>query len=228
MWSDNETTEDLLGFQVHADLICSIVTDPKMLPVTIGIFGDWGSGKTSVMRMLKKKFDLDSDNEGSGGQAKCERVACLYFNGWQFEGYDDAKSAILSSILLQLGEHKRFGPKIRDGVINLLKSVDHMRLVRLGLQTGPLLMALMSSGEIPISSLFSTVGLPYNEEQGSEKSDSKEAATDEKNNEEKTDLKELIDADTKTAGLMEVRLFRDQFSDMIAESDIDALVVLYR
>ena len=29
MWSDNETTEDLLGFSVHADLIRSIVTDPK-------------------------------------------------------------------------------------------------------------------------------------------------------------------------------------------------------
>ena len=227
MWSDNETTEDLLGFQVHADLICSIVTDQKMLPVTIGIFGDWGSGKTSVMRMLEKSLDFNNYEEGTEKREKYECVACLYFNGWQFEGYDDAKSAILSSILLQLGEHRRFGPKIRDGVMNLLKSVDHMRLVRLGLQTGPLLMALMSGGETPISSLFSTVGLPYDkEEQGSEEINSKEAATDEENNKKKTDLKELIDTDTKTAGFMEVRLFRDQFSDMIAECDIDSLVVL--
>ena len=42
MWSDNETTEDLLGFQVHADLIRSIVINPDMLPITIGIFGDCG------------------------------------------------------------------------------------------------------------------------------------------------------------------------------------------
>jgi hypothetical protein len=27
MWSDNETVDDLLGFQVHADLIRSVVTD---------------------------------------------------------------------------------------------------------------------------------------------------------------------------------------------------------
>ena len=94
MWSDNETTEDLLGFQIHADIICAIVTDPKMLPATIGIFGDWGSGKTSVMRMLEKSFDPNNYEQGSEERAKYEKIACLYFNGWLFESYDDAKSAI--------------------------------------------------------------------------------------------------------------------------------------
>ena len=42
MWADNETDEDLLGFSLHANLIGEIVTDPEMLPVTIGLFGDWG------------------------------------------------------------------------------------------------------------------------------------------------------------------------------------------
>jgi hypothetical protein len=46
MWHDNETNLDLIGFQVHADLIKRVVTDSKMLPVTIGLFGDWGSGNT--------------------------------------------------------------------------------------------------------------------------------------------------------------------------------------
>jgi hypothetical protein len=35
--TDNETADDLLGFQVHADLIRSVVTDAKMLPVAIGV-----------------------------------------------------------------------------------------------------------------------------------------------------------------------------------------------
>ena len=213
MWSDNETTEDLLGFQVHADLIHSIVANPKMLPVTIGIFGDWGSGKTSVMRMLEESFACDNHGENLEEQAKYGRVACLYFNGWLFEGYDDAKSAILSSILLQLGEHKRIGPKIREGVVSLLKSVDYMRLVKLGLQTGPMLAALISGGEIPTPSLVSTVDLSNNKVgEGSESVEPQEAATDEKNEEEKTDLKELIVANKTSVGPLEVRLFRDQFS----------------
>lgn len=53
MWADNETNEDLLGYQVHADLLKEVVLDSTMLPITIGIFGDWGSGKNSL-RCSKK------------------------------------------------------------------------------------------------------------------------------------------------------------------------------
>jgi KAP family P-loop domain len=60
MWPDNETANDLIGFQVHADLIRAVVTNPKMLPLTIGIFGDWGGGKTSIMKMLERDLDPDA------------------------------------------------------------------------------------------------------------------------------------------------------------------------
>jgi hypothetical protein len=42
MWSANETSNDLLGFQVHVDLVRSVVTDDKMLPVTIGVVCFYG------------------------------------------------------------------------------------------------------------------------------------------------------------------------------------------
>lgn len=29
MWADNETTQDLLGYQVHADLLKKIILPPK-------------------------------------------------------------------------------------------------------------------------------------------------------------------------------------------------------
>ena len=45
MWSDNETDQDLLGFAIHANLLRSIITNPEMLLVTVGLFGDLGGGK---------------------------------------------------------------------------------------------------------------------------------------------------------------------------------------
>jgi len=36
MWSDNETTTDLIGFKVHANLVREVVTDPNILPVVLG------------------------------------------------------------------------------------------------------------------------------------------------------------------------------------------------
>lgn len=134
MWSDNETAEDLLGFQVHADLIRRVVLDAKMLPVTVGVFGDWGGGKTSLMRMLEHDLAPESWPEGSPERAAHEGVAVIYVNPWLFEGYDDAKAALLGAVLLQLGEHKRFGPKVRDKALSLLKSINVMRALKLGVK----------------------------------------------------------------------------------------------
>lgn len=39
MWADNETSEDLLGFKVHAYLLIDIINDEGVLPITIGVFG---------------------------------------------------------------------------------------------------------------------------------------------------------------------------------------------
>ena len=57
MWSDNETTQDLLGYQVHVDLLKKIILEDGMLPISIGVFGNWGSGKSSLMLLLKNSID---------------------------------------------------------------------------------------------------------------------------------------------------------------------------
>ena len=43
MWSDDIAKYDYLGFEVHANLIKGLIDEPRMLPITIGVFGDWGS-----------------------------------------------------------------------------------------------------------------------------------------------------------------------------------------
>lgn len=133
MWPDNETASDLIGFQVHADLIRNVVSNPQMLPTTIGVFGDWGGGKTSIMKMLERDLNPENWPANSAERKQCESTAVVYVNTWQFEGYDDAKAAILSSVLLELANHKRFGPKIRDAALRLIKSVNWMRFAKLTL-----------------------------------------------------------------------------------------------
>ena len=139
VWQDNETEIDLLGFDVHADLIRSVITDQSVLPVTVGVFGDWGGGKSSIMKMLQKELS---------NEEAYPDVVCLYFNGWTFEGYEDAKAALLTSILIQLGEHKKFGPKAKDWIVKLLKRVKWMELGKAAVKTVgvPLAVAAMTGG----------------------------------------------------------------------------------
>jgi len=224
MWPDNETTNDLIGFQVHADLIRAVVTNAAMLPITIGIFGDWGGGKTSIMKMLERDLDPEQWPTGSSEHKQCESIAVVYVNTWLFEGYDDAKAAIISSILLELAEHKRFGPKIRDGVISLMKSVHWMRTTRLAMQhvVIPAAAAFFSSGAAAIpAALALSAGLTNilpSSCSGTEQE------TD--GSKEKADLEKLIKKDAPQAQVMDVHTFRQRFGKMLANGGITTLVVL--
>ena len=226
MWSDNETVQDLLGFRVHADLIKDLVVSPNLLPLTIGIFGDWGGGKTSIMKMIEQGL-LPEGYDDPKEKAKYEKVACIYFNGWLFEGYDDAKAAILTSILLQLGEHARFGPKVRDNVVALIKSVNWMRVARMGFQNValPAISAYLTGGASLVPTLAGKALGCFGKE-----TTEKEGSADVKQNKagetSKLNWETLIKKDETLSGPMDVRTFRERFGQMVTDSEIDSLVVL--
>jgi hypothetical protein len=47
VWADNETDVDLLGFEFLVDGLVVALTQPRLLPLTVGVLGDWGSGKSA-------------------------------------------------------------------------------------------------------------------------------------------------------------------------------------
>ena len=96
MWSDNETTQDLLGYQVHADLLRKIILNDAMLPISIGVFGNWGSGKSSLMLLLQQSLQ---EWEKSQQNEQHSIILQVYFNSWQFESYDSTKLTMIESIL---------------------------------------------------------------------------------------------------------------------------------
>jgi len=45
MWHDNETRIDLLSFDYLVDSLEVVLTEPRLLPVTVGVLGDWDPGR---------------------------------------------------------------------------------------------------------------------------------------------------------------------------------------
>jgi predicted KAP-like P-loop ATPase len=56
LWSDNPTALDLLGFADVSAPIAEAVLRDKLDPITVGIEGDWGSGKSSILAILASEL----------------------------------------------------------------------------------------------------------------------------------------------------------------------------
>lgn len=107
MWSDNETKQDMLGYQVHADLLKNIILNDKMLPISIGVFGNWGSGKSSLMLLLEEgieKWKVENAAFEDEAHKKNARILQIRFNSWQFEDYSSTKLILIETILEALSK----------------------------------------------------------------------------------------------------------------------------
>lgn len=112
MWSDIETSKDLLGYSIHASLLKDVVTNPKNLPITVGLYGDWGSGKSSILKILQEQLEND------------DNTVVVYFDGWSFESFDDAKMSLIQGIVDALENNEKFFAKVKDdteGAFNAVK-----------------------------------------------------------------------------------------------------------
>ena len=67
-----------------------------MLPISIGVFGNWGSGKSSLMLLLQQSLQ---EWENSQQDEQHSIILQVYFNSWQFESYDSTKLTMIESIL---------------------------------------------------------------------------------------------------------------------------------
>ena len=205
MWSDNESNIDLLRFSYLSASVKDIILNPTLIPTTIGLFGDWGSGKSTLMKLIEK--DLSKE----------DKFAIVSFNGWLFEGYEDAKLALMGAIIHALAEKKGLYKKCGDKVKSLLKRVEWFHsILTLGKYVAPVLLghphlSIALAGSNGINAL----------KQLAEKAPKKLQKLDSE------ELKKFFKDVPPTAEEIRcsVQKFRDDFQDLIKTAEIDQLIV---
>ncbi len=63
--ADLPTGRDALDFQPYVEALADILLDPHTgTPLTLGVFGSWGAGKTSLMEMLRARVAGSARGDG--------------------------------------------------------------------------------------------------------------------------------------------------------------------
>ncbi|MEX2218919.1 MAG: P-loop NTPase fold protein [Phycisphaerales bacterium] len=127
MWTDNDTDRDALNFTGVADTVAEIIASAGGEPVSVGVAGAWGVGKSSMIRLIRRSVEKSQPKEGSGHPS----VVFVEFNAWLYQGYDDARSALMDVIAGTLADEAKKREKGIDKAKALLKRLNWIRLARM-------------------------------------------------------------------------------------------------
>lgn len=208
MWPDKETEIDYLNFGYMVDMVVDIATNRKLSPSTIGLYGDWGSGKSSLMKLAQKK--IEEKNSKKGKEKDAVKTLCIEFNGWLFEGYEDTKTSLCGAILDALADEERFSKEVTDYAKGLIKKIDFNKILGKGIKYG--LDFFLTGGigaltDLTLSSVLSTIKTNVGEAQAK-------------------DIEEILSklkSDDKTR--TEIKNFRKEFKQLLEKSNVENVVV---
>jgi WD40 repeat protein len=84
--SDSTEGPDVIGVAADALALANLIAaDGTRPPLSIGLFGDWGSGKTFLIRQVQAKVRrLARRSQQTPGSAYCAYVRNIEFNAWHY------------------------------------------------------------------------------------------------------------------------------------------------
>jgi len=117
--SDNETKIDMLNNRAIAKTVAELILECDDRPISIGVHGDWGAGKSSILAMVEDALSEQKDG-----------IECIRFNGWKHQGFEDAKIALMSAIVSELVEKRKPSEKANDIFKKLWKNINWLSVAK--------------------------------------------------------------------------------------------------
>lgn len=148
VWNDVETTDDLLNFQVVADTAAQLIKDSGAQPISLGVSGSWGVGKSSLSKMIVKSL---VDNPGDAEYVFVE------FDAWLYQGYDDARLALLQKVSDCLSEESERRKTLIDKAKDFARRINWLRVGKI---VAPVIGSAVVGGTVggPIGAVIGAVG----------------------------------------------------------------------
>lgn len=215
MWSDNETTVDYLNFGVVADACAKLLQQAKGTPISVGISGGWGVGKTSLVRMIEGRLKT-ADTPGKN------IYVVVTFNPWLYQDFEGARSALLQlvgdEVLRLAAKDETLLKKARK----VLKRINLLRLAQLGGEAAATLYTGVPVGSI--GSAIMKVGGFFGLGGKDDADDSGESGDDKGNEEAGKEGGSLLKQAEPVSLPSEIQAFRDALEELLEELKVTLVV----
>ena len=171
MWTDNETDIDFLNFSGVAKTAAEMIRQVQPKPVSIGVSGAWGVGKSSLIKLIRNELQLDKSRPKKTLLSE-NAFIFVEFNDWLYQGYDDTRAALLETVAQTLQQEADARKTSFDKVKDFAKRVNWFRAAKLTGSTASALMAAHAAH--PGVGLLAMLGLAFT---GSKKEDTAKSET---------------------------------------------------
>ena len=209
MWSDNETSKDFLNFRCVADTAAEMIVQADGQPLSMGVSGGWGAGKSTMLNLISDSLKSRCDN----------RFLFVEFNAWLYQGFDDARAALMEVIVRQLIEHEEESKTGLNKAKALLGRVNWLRLA--GLTVGSALS--VAAGVPPVGLMGSALTAIKDLTEGT--IENEEVVAAEKAGKEVIDKAgNLISPPEETTPPQQIQALRNHLEETLEEMDITLVV----
>jgi hypothetical protein len=151
--------EDKLGIEIHSESLIEFINDTNT-PITVGIQGEWGSGKTSLINKIHHHFD----------QPDQERIKQIWINSWEYSLLSTPEEALLKIVnriideLVDADPNKARVDKIKSGAKTIFQGALRVGAsVAAGSEAAKVAGELMNSAGQSISELRKQLSSVVNE-----------------------------------------------------------------
>jgi Cdc6-like AAA superfamily ATPase len=112
-YNDRPNEEPSLNFDLYAKELGKIAvkaTTGNEGAFTVGIFGSWGSGKTTLMRCIERKFENPTEHfgveefEAHLHNFDQNNFKTIWFNPWKYDDTHGIRNALIQTILREMAE----------------------------------------------------------------------------------------------------------------------------
>lgn len=202
--SDQETKTDLINNESIAKTIVTLLLERPDRPVTVGVHGDWGVGKSSILEMIETALETE------------KTAVCLKFNGWRFQGFEDAKIALLEGIVTELVARRPTSKKVKAKAKELFRQINWLKAARKTLGFAATAFTGIPTPEVAQTTIAAATQLL--------RSPTKVASQAEAVIKQ---LEGLFDPNVSPRNVpTEINEFRKSFEELLDEADVSQLVVL--